>query len=84
MTDRQPLARPRLDVYVNVKVGVPSGHAIPLSRRPSGRTGRGAPLRIQEAARLVGLTPRAIRHYEQMGLLSPDRSDGAYRLYEAC
>ena len=38
-------------------------------------------LRIQEAARSVGLTPRAIRHYEDMGLLRPGRSDGAYRLY---
>jgi DNA-binding transcriptional MerR regulator len=38
-------------------------------------------LRIAEVARLVDLTPRAIRHYEGMGLLSPERSDGSYRLY---
>jgi DNA-binding transcriptional MerR regulator len=42
----------------------------------------GRPLRIQEAARSVGLTPRAIRHYEEMGLLRPGRSEGSYRLYE--
>lgn len=42
-----------------------------------------APLRIQEAAELVGLTPRSIRYYEEMGLLSPSgRSQGAYRLYD--
>lgn len=41
------------------------------------------PLRIQGAARAVGLTPRAIRHYEDMGLLRPGRSEGSYRLYEA-
>jgi len=40
------------------------------------------PFRIQEAAREVGLTPRAIRHYEDMGLLRPGRSEGSYRLYE--
>ncbi|HEX5450823.1 MAG TPA: MerR family transcriptional regulator [Candidatus Limnocylindrales bacterium] len=39
-------------------------------------------LRIHEAADAVGLTPRAIRYYEQLGLLTPPaRSDGAYRLF---
>jgi DNA-binding transcriptional MerR regulator len=41
-------------------------------------------LRIAEAADEVGLTPRAIRYYEELGLLAPAaRSDGAYRLYDA-
>jgi MerR family transcriptional regulator, repressor of the yfmOP operon len=40
-------------------------------------------LRIQEVAAEVGLTTRSIRYYEEMGLLAPARSDGAYRLYEA-
>jgi DNA-binding transcriptional MerR regulator len=41
-------------------------------------------LRIQEVAAETGLTPRAIRYYEELGLLSPAaRSDGAYRLYDA-
>lgn len=41
-------------------------------------------LRIQEVADEVGLTPRAIRYYEEMGLLAPAaRSEGAYRLYDA-
>ena len=40
-------------------------------------------LRIQEAADLVGLTPRSIRYYEEVGLLEPAaRSGGAYRLYD--
>jgi MerR family transcriptional regulator, repressor of the yfmOP operon len=40
-------------------------------------------LRIQEAAAETGLTPRSIRYYEELGLLSPAaRSDGAYRLYD--
>jgi MerR family transcriptional regulator, repressor of the yfmOP operon len=40
-------------------------------------------LKIQEAADLVGLTPRSIRYYEEVGLLEPAaRSGGAYRLYD--
>lgn len=41
-------------------------------------------LRIQEVATETGLTPRAIRYYEELGLLAPAaRSEGAYRLYDA-
>ena len=40
-------------------------------------------LRIAEVADEVGLTTRAIRYYEELGLLAPaGRSDGAYRLYD--
>jgi MerR family transcriptional regulator, repressor of the yfmOP operon len=41
-------------------------------------------LRIQEVAAETGLTARAIRYYEEIGLLAPAaRSEGAYRLYDA-
>ena len=41
-------------------------------------------LRIQEVAAEIGLTPRSIRYYEEIGLLEPAaRSDGDYRLYDA-
>jgi len=40
--------------------------------------------RIQEVAAELGLTPRSIRYYEELGLLAPAaRSGGAYRLYDA-
>jgi MerR family transcriptional regulator, repressor of the yfmOP operon len=40
-------------------------------------------LRIQEVAAETGLTTRAIRYYEEMGLLEPAaRSEGDYRLYD--
>ena len=40
-------------------------------------------LRINEVAAEVGLTTRAIRYYEEIGLLEPAaRSDGDYRLYD--
>ena len=47
--------------------------------------GEPAPLqRIAEVADETGLTARAIRYYEEIGLLEPAaRSDGAYRLYDA-
>jgi MerR family transcriptional regulator, repressor of the yfmOP operon len=41
-------------------------------------------LKIQEVAAELGLTPRRIRYYEELGLLSPAaRSEGDYRLYDA-
>lgn len=40
-------------------------------------------LRIQEVAASLGLTTRAIRYYEEVGLLEPAaRSEGDYRLYD--
>jgi DNA-binding transcriptional MerR regulator len=40
--------------------------------------------KIQEVAAELGLTSRAIRYYEELGLLAPAaRSEGAYRLYDA-
>jgi DNA-binding transcriptional MerR regulator len=54
------------------------------ARRPAAAPAAGRLLRIQEAAAETGLTPRSIRYYEELGLLSPAaRSDGAYRLYDA-
>ena len=50
------------------------------TKTPAGPTRQ---MRIQEVAAEVGLTTRSIRYYEEMGLLAPARSDGAYRLYEA-
>ena len=38
--------------------------------------------RIQEFARLAGVTVRALHHYDRLGLLKPaHRSEGGYRLY---
>ena len=54
-----------------------SDHAVPAPADPSRL------LRIQEVAADTGLTPRAIRYYEELGLLAPAaRSEGAYRLYD--
>ena len=40
-------------------------------------------LRIQEVAAETGLTSRAIRYYEELGLLEPAaRSEGDYRLFD--
>lgn len=41
-------------------------------------------LLIGEIAELLGITPKAIRHYEKLGLLSePERTYSGYRLYNA-
>lgn len=39
-------------------------------------------LHIGEVADLIGITPKAIRHYHQLGLLpQPERDENGYRLY---
>lgn len=41
-------------------------------------------LLIGEVAQLLGTTPKAIRHYEKLGLIDePERSQSGYRLYTA-
>ena len=46
-------------------------------------TGTQTLLKIQDVAADTGLTTRAIRYYEEIGLLEPAaRSEGAYRLYD--
>ncbi len=43
-----------------------------------------AQLRIGEVAQLLGVTPKAIRYYQRIGLIgAPDRSPAGYRLYTA-
>lgn len=39
--------------------------------------------RIAKAAQATGATPRALRYYEEIGLLSPDRPSGQARVYDA-
>ena len=41
------------------------------------------PLRTQEFAQLAGVTPRALRHYDRLGLLKPKRTPAGYRAYSA-
>ncbi len=38
---------------------------------------------ISVAAKMVGLHPQTLRHYEDLGLVNPDRTDGNIRLYSA-
>ncbi|MEJ8812230.1 MerR family transcriptional regulator [Variovorax ureilyticus] len=38
---------------------------------------------VREAAERLGVTPRTLKYYEELGLVVPARSEGRYRLYEA-
>lgn len=40
-------------------------------------------MRIGELAARTGTTARALRHYEQAGLLTPERAHNGYRVYDA-
>ncbi|MFF5261118.1 MerR family transcriptional regulator [Actinomadura viridis] len=39
-------------------------------------------MRIGELARATGTTPRALRHYEQAGLITSRRAGNGYRVYD--
>ncbi|MET8298561.1 MULTISPECIES: MerR family transcriptional regulator [unclassified Streptomyces] len=39
-------------------------------------------MRIGELARATGTTPRALRHYEEAGLISSERASNGYRVYD--
>ena len=40
-------------------------------------------MQIGDLAAHIGTSPRALRHYEQEGLLAPARGHNGYRLYDA-
>ncbi|MFE0131727.1 MerR family transcriptional regulator [Streptomyces sp. NPDC059037] len=40
-------------------------------------------MRIGELADVTGATPRALRHYEEAGLIESERAHNGYRLYDA-
>ncbi len=48
-------------------------------QRPPGQPS----LRIGELAEATGTTPRALRHYEQAGLITSERAANGYRFYDA-
>lgn len=60
---------------------------LPIARTSAAPCGPGEAseklLQVGELAALVGKTVRAIHHYEELGLISPDaRSKGRFRLYD--
>lgn len=54
-----------------------------LTTPPTGKIPEG-PLRIGDVAELTGLSLRSIRHYEELGIVSPvHRTSGGFREYDA-
>lgn len=47
----------------------------------AGKAGTKTRMKIGQLARKTGKTVRALHLYEEMGLLSPERSEGGFRLY---
>ncbi len=91
-TVRLPAAAMSATSAASTAVADPAGTPVSDGATPTpaaatssaGGSAGGGLLRIQEASELVGLTPRSIRYYEEVGLLRPSaRSQGAYRLYDA-
>jgi DNA-binding transcriptional MerR regulator len=62
---------------------MPDDEGVPTSAQMASAPAEDKLLKIQEAAAEVGLTPRSVRYYEEIGLLKPAaRSEGDYRLYD--
>lgn len=57
-----------------IRVNVYPNAAAPMSADPPLLT-------IRDAAERLDVTPRTLRYYEELGLVTPTRSDGRYRLY---
>lgn len=38
---------------------------------------------VRDAAARLGVTPRTLKYYEELGIVVPARSEGRYRLYES-
>src|SRR5437868_3292014 len=47
----------------------------------AGRSSVSPPYRIHEFSKRAGVTVKALRHYDRLGLLKPRRTDAGYRLY---
>ena len=60
-------------------IPLPLAYSEPLLEQPL----RAAPCISAEFARLAGTTPKAVRLYEQLGLLPEPRRRGKYRVYRA-
>src|SRR6478672_13584910 len=52
----------------------------PARRRPAEPAGYGF-LTVGQTARILGVSPSTLRLWENVGLVSPVRSNGRYRLY---
>ena len=59
----------------------PAGEASVSGEATKAKSKTKARMKIGELARKTGKTVRALHLYEELGLLSPERSDGGFRLY---
>src|SRR4051812_23376751 len=85
LRDVVPLVHDECNVVNETRRGamLSSGHMNPRGRttgraQPRPRTGL---LTVGESARILGVSPSTLRLWENVGLISPVRSNGRYRLY---
>src|SRR5215475_12655894 len=64
----------------NIKISLDPPLTSGLNMSSKGRSGKRA-MRVQEFAKMAGVTVRALHHYDRLGLVKPRRSDAGYRLY---
>src|SRR5882672_4115252 len=75
------------DLALPSSVGAPSAIIPPMKRTRRSTSGRRAQgpriglLTVGETARILGVSPSTLRLWESVGLITPARSNGRYRLY---
>src|SRR5713101_1800710 len=75
------------DLALPSSVGAPSAIIPPMKRTRRSTSGRRAQgsriglLTVGQTARILGVSPSTLRLWENVGLISPARSSGRYRLY---
>lgn len=88
-------AKETLDKVLHIKslleVGYQLDHILKIIKKvglPRGQEKKGKPARLHEyltvggLAERVGISPRAVKHWEDKGIIEPDmRSEGGFRLY---
>src|SRR5713101_8354813 len=75
------------DLALPSSVGAPSAIIPPMKRTRRSTSGRRAQgsriglLTVGETARILGVSPSTLRLWENVGLITPARGNGRYRLY---
>src|SRR5450631_240570 len=62
-------------------IGSKKGRAPRVSRSRGGSAPRLGFLTVGQTARILGISPSALRQWENIGLITPARSQGRFRLY---
>jgi DNA-binding transcriptional MerR regulator/quercetin dioxygenase-like cupin family protein len=76
------VARPRSEPEYNSIIEDDSCQTNVTANQPVTKRARAGFLTVGQTARILGVSPSTLRLWESVGLISPARSDGRFRLYD--